>query len=165
MQRITVDKRIAKVVVNAGIGRLSQQQSFEEKVLPEIVRDFAAITGQHPASRAARKSIAGFKMRQGTVIGLMATLRGRRMMSFVAKINGVVFPRVRDFRGINLSAIDADGNLNVGVKDHLVFPELNAELSRVPFGLQITVVPTHRMTDRVQALAFYRALGFPLAKN
>ena len=165
MQRITVDKRIAKVVVNAGIGRLSQQQSFEEKVLPEIVRDFSAITGQYPAKRAARRSIAGFKMRQGTVVGLMTTLRGRRMMSFIAKINGIVFPRVRDFRGIGLSAVDADGNLNVGVKDHLVFPELNAELSRVPFGLQITVVPRERMQDRTRAIAFYKELGFPIEKN
>lgn len=155
--------KLEKVVVNTGIGRLSTQSpNFEEKALVEVTNDFKAIVGQHPAVRRARISIAGFKTRKGQVIGLSATVRGKRMADLIARVNAAVFPRVRDFRGISLKNIDEHGNLNIGIRDHTAFPEIIPENTNVDFGLQITVVP--KIKNRDEALALYRSLGIPLQK-
>ena len=163
MQRPTLGKNIEKLVVNAGVGRLSSQAGFSDKILPELIRDFSTITGQHPATRPARKSIAGFKVREGIVVGIVATLRGKRMLSFMDKLNQVVFPRIRDFRGISEENVDLNGNLNIGIKDHLVFPELSPETSRASFGLQITFVP-RSVKNRQEAVELYRSIGIPFRK-
>ncbi len=156
--------KLEKIVVNSGIGRLSTASpNFPEKVLPEIVKDFAALTGQKPATRAARQSIAGFKIREGQIVGLQVTLRGKRMTDFLEKIVKVVLPRVRDFRGIDLKNIDSRGNLNLGIKENVVFPEINPEVSKAGFGLQITVVPK-AVKSREEAVRLYRELGVPLKK-
>ena len=157
-------KQIEKIVVNTGIGRLSTQPNFSDKILPEITNNFAAITGQKPSERPAKKSISSFKLRQGLVIGLKSTLRKKRMELFLDKVIRVVLPRVRDFQGISTKNIDGHGNLNFGVKDQLVFPEINAETSKSNFGLEITVVPRkHRTKD--EAIAFYKEIGIPFEKN
>ncbi len=117
--------KIEKVVVNSGIGRLSQQAGFEDKLLPEVEREFAAITGQRGALKNARISIAGFKIREGNTVGIMVTLRGKRMESFLKKVTNIVLPRVRDFRGVPTRAFDGRGNYTLGVKDHLIFPEID----------------------------------------
>lgn len=157
-------KQLDKVVVNTGIGRLSTQPNFSDKILPEVTANFTAITGQKPSERPAKKSISSFKLRQGTVIGLKATLRKKRMEQFLNKVIKVVLPRVRDFQGINTKNVDSHGNLTFGVKDHLVFPEVNAENSKSNFGVEITVVPKVRKTQE-EALEFYKVLGVPFMKN
>lgn len=157
-------KKIEKVVVNTGIGRASALPNFKEKILPELTKEFAAITGQKPASRTARLSISGFKLRQGTVVGLKATLRRKRMEQFLQKLIKIVLPRVRDFRGINLKAMDRSGNLTIGLKEHIVFPEINPEQSNVSFGLEITVVPK-KIKNRAEAMALYKAIGIPFQKS
>lgn len=152
-----------KIVVNAGIGRISTQANFTDKLFPALLEEFATITGQKPQTRMARQSIAGFKIREGAIVGLRVTLRGRRMVDFLKKFITIVLPRVRDFRGIAMHAIDGNGNLNVGVKEHLVFPEISAENSKVNFGLEITMVP--KLQKRASAIAFYQELGVPFAKE
>ncbi len=151
-----------KIVVNAGIGRLSQLPQFTEKVLPEIIRDISLITGQKPSPRASRKSIAGFKIREGQVIGLKVTLRKKRMEDFFRRMVWVALPRVKDFRGLNPRVIDQGGTLNIGFRDQYVFPEIDPEESPRSFAFEVTVVPKGR--DREAAIARYRALGVPLRK-
>jgi large subunit ribosomal protein L5 len=149
---------LQKIVVNIGLGRASQGANFQEKILPEILKDLAKIVGQKPAPTTAKKSIAGFKLRQGQTIGLKATLRGKRMYDFADKLVKVVYPRVRDFRGIDLKNVDKKGNLNLGFKDHFVFAEINQEVSSVDFGLQVTLSVKARNRD--DAIALFKHVGF-----
>jgi large subunit ribosomal protein L5 len=153
---------LEKIVVNSGVGRLSQQPSFDDKILPVVMRDISMICGQRPQIRKAKKSIAGFKIRQGQVVGVRVTLRGDKMVDFFERLINIVLPRVRDFGGILPSYIDEGGVLNVGLKEHLVFPEINPEETILIFPLQITVVP--RLRNREKALAVYRSFGVPLKK-
>jgi len=163
MQKMHGRNQLEKIVVNAGIGRLATNSAnFEEKTLPNVIEEFKAIIGQYPAARRARISIAGFKIRKGMIIGLSAVMRGKRMEQFLARLNAIVLPRVRDFRGIHLKNIDAHGNLNIGIREHTAFPEIIPENSKVDFGLQVTVVP--KIKGREKALELYRALGVPLQK-
>ncbi len=155
-------EHIEKIVVGAGLGRLSQQGQFEEKILPEVVKEFSMITGQKAATRPAKKSIAGFKIREGQIIGLKATLRQRRMEDFFERLAKLALPRVKDFRGLDLKNVDESGNLNIGFKEQSVFPEIDMEKSKVNFGLQVTIVP--RKKNRVFAIDLYRRLGLPLKK-
>ena len=155
-----VSTDLLKIVINCGIGKLRSQSQFDEKVLPEIEKEIATITGQKPAERVAKKSISTFKIREGEVVGLQVTLRKQRMNDFLTKVSSIVLPRVKDFRGLELSNVDHDGNLNFGFREQTVFPEINPERSRVTFGMQVTVVP--RKKDREAAIALYRSLGVPL---
>jgi large subunit ribosomal protein L5 len=159
----TIKQFIEKVVVNSGIGRLSQNPNFNDKILPDVIAEFGAITGQKPATRPARESIAGFKIREGNIVGLSATLRGNRMADFLMKVVSVVLPRVRDFRGVPVKAVDRRGNLTIGIKENIVFPEISAEISKTSFGLQLTVVP--KVQNREKAMDFYKSLGIPFAKE
>lgn len=154
-------KKIEKIVVNTGVGRLSQQQNFNDKVLPEIIQSLAVITGQKPQPRPAKKSIAGFKTRAGQTIGLKTTLRGKRAQDFIKRLVNIVLPRVKDFHGIELKNVDSAGHLNFGIREHLSFPEINPEQSHFNFGLEISVV-LKRVKTRDEAIAIYRSLGVPL---
>ena len=156
--------KIEKIVVNIGVGKMASQPNFPDKVLPEITKEISLITGQKPMFRSAKKSIAGFKLRQGAVIGLKTTLRRKRMAEFIKKLIKIALPRVRDFRGINPASIDSNGNLTIGVKEHLVFPEVSPELSKANFGLEITLVPKTRIQERSKAAEFYKNLGIPFKK-
>jgi len=156
--------QLEKIVVNSGIGRLSQLPNFEEKVLPELMKEFALITGQRPATRIARQSIAGFKIRAGQIVGLKADLRSKRMVDFFQKLVKVVLPRMRDFRGINLKSIDNRGNLNIGFREQMVFPEISPEQSHHNYGLEVTIVPK-QIKNRDKAIDFYREMNLPLQKN
>lgn len=158
----TINK-LDKVVVNTGIGRLSTAPNFSDKVLPNVVKDFSALTGQKPSERPAKQSIAGFKTRTGLIIGLKATLRRQRMTDFFNKLVKVVLPRLRDFRGIDLKNIDNGGNLTIGIKEHIVFPEISPENTNVNFGIQATIVPK-QVKSREEAIQLYRSLGVPLKK-
>jgi large subunit ribosomal protein L5 len=158
------NNNIEKIVINAGVGRLASQPNFNEKILPELMKEFSLITGQKPAPRPIRQSISGFKMRAGTIVGLKATLRRKRAEQFLKKLVKIVFPRVRDFRGLNLKNVDKNGNLTVGLKEHIVFPEINPEHSNVNFGVEITIVPKDA-ENREEAIRLYRELGIPLKQK
>jgi large subunit ribosomal protein L5 len=153
---------VKKIVINLGAGRLSQQPNFEEKILPELIKEMALITGQKAVVAKAKKSIAGFKIRQGQIVGLKVTLRRRRMFDFLERLIKIVLPRLRDFRGIALKNIDAKGNLNVGLREQAVFPEINPENSKIDFGLEISIVGSAK--NREEAIELYRQMGIPLKK-
>ena len=161
--RAAIRALLEKAVVDAGVGRLGQQPNFEEKILPQVQRDIAAITGQRPQIRRAKESIAGFKIREGQIVGLRVTLRGSKMVDFFERLVTIVLPRVRDFNGLERSAVDQGGTLNVGVRDHLVFPEINPEDSPITFSLGASFVPKKK--DHDAALETFLSLGVPLKKE
>lgn len=151
--------RIEKVVVNSGIGRFEK----ENEKIKDIVETFRMITGQNPVMAKARKSISGFKVRQGANVGVKVTLRGKRMWDFIDKMVNITFPRTRDFQGIKLSSISSEGDLNLGIKEQIVFPEITPEEVRHIFSLQINVKTTAKTAEEGEAL--FRALGFPLVEK
>lgn len=161
-RRKEIGRFLEKVVVDAGVGRLSQTPNFEEKALVQVSRDLADITGQKPQIRRAKKSIAGFKIREGQIVGLRITLRRARMVDFFERLITIVLPRVRDFSGLELSNVDTGGTLNLGVRDHLVFPEISPEHSPISFPIGVSAVPRIRNHDR--SMETFRALGVPLKK-
>ena len=154
---------LEKVVVNVGVGRLSSQPNFEEKILPQIIKDLSFMTGQKAETCVARKSIAGFKVREGQIVGVRITLRRQKMVDFFERLIRIVLPRVRDFGGLTIKSIDDHGVLNVGLKEQFVFPEINQEQSQLAFPLGINIVPKSKNRDA--AIEAYRAFGVPLKKK
>ena len=148
--------RIEKVIVNAGIGRVLQQNP---KSLDEITHAMARITGQKPLLTRARKAISAFKIREGQIVGLRVTLRGRRMYEFLDKFINAALPRTRDFRGLSKTALDGKGNYSCGVSEHIVFPEMAQEEVGLTFGLEITIVTTAKNNE--QAYLLLKKLGMP----
>ena len=148
--------RVTKVIVNCGVGKVNK----DKKRMELIVNRLATITGQAPAKRGAKKSIANFKSRTGDVVGLQVTLRGARMQAFMDKLINIVLPRVKDFRGINPKSIDEMGNITIGLREHTVFPETSDEDAKDVFGISITITTTAK--DKKEAEAFLRHLGLPL---
>lgn len=155
--------QLEKVVVNVGLGRMSGLPNFTEKLLPAVIEELSLITGQKPMPRPAKKSIAGFKLRQGSIVGLKTTLRGRKTGEFLNKLTMATLPRIRDFRGIKNGAIDKSGNLSIGIKEQVVFPEIVPETSKVTFGMEITVVPKLSIAKHDDAVKFYKELGIPFS--
>lgn len=150
--------RIQKVIINVGVGRVKEEKEKED------VRTFLQmITGQVPQSRPARIAIASFKTRKGSLIGYRVTLRGKRMYDFLERFMWVAIPRMRDFRGIGRNSVDEHGNLHVGIREHIVFPEMIGEDVRRIFSLQVTVVTTAGTKEKAEKL--FTTLGFPLAKS
>lgn len=150
--------RIEKVVVNIGIG--STVVAKDEKAQESITKDMILITGQKPLVTLAKKAIAAFKVREGMPVGLKVTLRKKRMYDFLFRLINVVLPRTRDFRGLNVKSIDKEGNLNIGIKEHLIFPEISQDDIRKIFGMEITIVTSTK--NREQALELYKLMGFPI---
>lgn len=155
--------KIEKVVVNVGIGRLITGSKNSEEIIKKISQDLAMITGQKPAIRQAKKSIASFKIREGMPVGLIVTLRGKRKNDFIYKFINIVLPQIRDFWGIPLKNIDQKGNLNYGIKDYSVFPEISREHGSTNLGLEVTFVTNAK--NREEAIKLYEFLNFPLLKN
>jgi large subunit ribosomal protein L5 len=153
---------LEKVVIDVGVGRLSAQPNFEEKALVQVMNDVANITGQRPQVRRAKKSIAGFKTREGQIVGVKVTLRRKKMVDFFEKLVKIILPRVRDFTGIPQTNIDTGGVLNLGIKEHTVFPEIDPEKSPISFSFGIAIVPKKRTRDA--AVKTYFKLGVPLRK-
>ncbi len=151
--------RIKKVVVNIGIGKYLKDSSQIE----DIANFLTVITGQKPAVAQARKSIAGFKIREGQQIGSKVTLRGKRMWDFLEKLAKVALPRIRDFHGLKESAVDSGGNLNIGIKEHLIFPEILPEEVKRNYSLQVTVVTDVR--DEKKGRELFKLLGFPIGTD
>lgn len=151
--------KIVKVVVNSGIGEAIQNAKLLDVASDEI----AAITGQRPVIRKARRSIAQFKLREGMPIGVKATLRGDRMYEFMDRLMNIALPRVRDFRGVSPRAFDGRGNYTVGLKDQLIFPEIDLGRTERLTGLNVTIV-TSAETDE-EARFLLASLGMPFAKR
>jgi large subunit ribosomal protein L5 len=124
------------------------------------VNDLSLICGQRPVLTRAKKAIASFKLRKGMVVGAKVTLRGGRMYDFLERLVKLVLPRTRDFHGITATSIDKDGNLTLAIKEHIAFPEVSPEKSRVNFGLEITVATSAR--GRKNAENLFSAIGFPI---
>ena len=151
--------KVLKVVVNVGTG---STRTDKKKV--ELIEDrLNKITGQKPAYRNAKKSIAAFKLRDGELVGYQVTLRRARMYAFLDKLVDIAFPRTKDFRGLKLSSIDEMGNATLGIKEHIIFPETSDEEIRDVFGMSVSVVTTAK--DKKEAEAFLRYLGFPFKKE
>jgi len=151
--------RITKVVCNIGTGEASRNA----KILDQAIEELTAITGQKPVVRKARKSIAQFKLRLGMQIGCSVTLRRERMFEFLDRLVNIALPRVRDFRGLSSKGFDGRGNYTMGVKDHLIFPEIDYTKVEFPKGMNITVVTTAQTDD--QARFLLQELGFPFVKG
>lgn len=146
---------LVKITVNVGASKAVKEPKMIE-VMEETLR---RITGQKPVRTKARLSIAGFKIRKGMVVGLVVTLRGKRMWDFLEKLVAVTFPRVRDFRGVPLSSVDASGNFSCGFREHMAFPEVRSDEIEAVHGLQVTVTTNAKKRER--GLALFRALGVP----
>lgn len=151
--------RIEKVVVNVGLGRFLKEDSRVE----DIQRSLSEITGQKAVLTRARKAIAGFKIREGLAVGARVTLRGARMWNFLDRLVKTTLPRIRDFQGLEPSIVDSNGNINIGIREHSVFPEVIPEKIQTLFGLQVTVVTTAR--QREEGLALAKKLGFPIREH
>jgi large subunit ribosomal protein L5 len=150
---------LEKIVVNMGVGQALQQQSL----LEGAVNDLTVITGQKPIVTKAKKSIAGFKLREGNAIGAKVTLRGDRMWEFLDRLISIAIPRVRDFRGLSPKSFDGHGNYTFGVTEQLIFPEIDYDSIDRTRGMDITIVTTATSDDHGRALL--TALGFPFKRE
>lgn len=151
--------RIEKIVLNMGVGKALQQQSL----LEGAVTDLQVITGQKPVVTKAKKSIAGFKLREGNAIGAKVTLRGDRMWEFFDRLISVSIPRIRDFRGLNPRSFDGNGNYTFGVTEQLIFPEIDYDSIDTSRGMDITIVTT-ASTDH-EGRELLSAFGFPFKRE
>ena len=160
LQNVMQVPRLQKVVVNVGVGSETQNDS---KALDSAVGDLTIITGQKPIVAKARKSIANFKLREGKPIGVKVTLRGQRMWAFMDRLMNVALPRVRDFRGVPSESFDGRGNYTLGLREQLVFPEIEYDKIDKVRGLEITVVTSARNDEQGRRLL--QLLGMPFAKK
>jgi large subunit ribosomal protein L5 len=151
--------RITKIVVNIGMGEAMDNP----KAMEAAVNDLTIITGQKPVMTKARKSIANFKLREGRLIGTKVTLRGDRMWAFLDRLMGTALPRVRDFRGVSANAFDGRGNYTLGLRDQLIFPEIEYDKIDKLRGMEVTIVTTAKNDD--QARVMLQMLGMPFSKK
>lgn len=150
---------LTKIVVNVGLGEAVN----DSKALQNTINDLEIITGQHPRVNRARKSIAGFKLREGQAIGAKVTLRGDRMWDFFDRLLAVALPRVRDFRGLKPTSFDGNGNYTFGLDEQLVFPEIDYDSVDTTRGMDVTIVTT--ATNDEHGRALLDAFGFPFVKS
>jgi len=151
--------RPTKVTLNVGLSRAIDNKEFKQ----EIVNDLMTITGQAPVLVKSRKSISGFKVREGQEIGAMVTLRGEKMWDFMERFIRITLPRTRDFRGIKRSSIDKTGNFSCGVKEQLVFPEISHDNIKSIFSLQVNI--TTAKGNQEEGMRLFEMLGFPMQKK
>jgi large subunit ribosomal protein L5 len=149
--------RVTKITLNMGVG----EAKTEAKLLDSAMEELAVIAGQRPQLRRARKSIAGFKLREGMPIGARVTLRGARMYEFLDRLVSIALPRIRDFRGLNPDSFDGRGNYSLGLREQIIFPEINYDDIAQIRGLDVAITTTAE-TDE-QARALLRSLGMPFA--
>lgn len=148
--------QIKQAVLNVGIGRFLDKKEVVEK----IAQDLAIIAGQKPVFTQAKKAISGFKIRAGQKVGLRVTLRGQRMWDFLERLVFLALPRTRDFHGLAPKTVDQQGNLTIGIKEHIVFPEASSENIKQIFGLEVCISTNAK--NQEQGLALFRCLGFPI---
>ncbi len=157
LKSIMAVPRVTKVVLNMGVG----EAKVNSKALDDAIEELAIIAGQHPVTTRATKSIAGFKLREGMPIGCKVTLRGDRMYEFLDRLMTIALPRIRDFRGINPGSFDGRGNFAMGVREQVIFPEINYDDVKEVRGLNIVITTT--APDDEQARELLRALGMPFS--
>ena len=148
--------RILKVVVNSGIGKIKDNKD----AVASVEKHLSLITGQKSFARKAKKAISSFKTREGMVVGYKVTLHGNKMCDFIYRLINLAIPRMRDFKGISLRSVDGGGNLTMGFKEHIVFPETLGEDIKHIFGLEVTVVTNAKTKE--EAIELFKLLGFPL---
>jgi len=151
--------KLVKIVINVGLG----EALVNSKITDTVITDLEFITGQKPVKRKARKAIAGFKLREGQIIGVMVTLRGNRMYEFFDRLVNTALPRIRDFRGVPPNSFDGRGNYALGLKEQIIFPEIDYTSISSMRGLQVIIVTTAKEDDRGRSLL--GALGMPFQKN
>jgi len=151
--------RLRKIVLSIGLGEATQ----EPKALEAAGKDLTTISGQHPVTTRAKKSISAFKLRAGMPIGMMVTLRGKRMYDFFDKLVNVVLPRFRDFRGVSRDSFDGRGNYSLGMKEQIVFPEIDYDKVEKIRGLEVTIVTTATNDDEARTLL--ELMGMPFRRN
>jgi len=151
--------RLEKITLNMGVG----EAKTNAKALDDAVEQLATISGQRPVITRAKKSIAGFKIREGMPIGCKVTLRGDRMYEFLDRLMAIALPRIRDFRGINPGAFDGRGNFSLGVREQIIFPEINYDDIQEVRGLTVTITTSARTDDEARELL--RAFGMPFANS
>lgn len=151
--------RLVKLVVSMSVKQVVQ----DRKALDDATKELLMITGQKPAITKARKSIAGFKLRQGMPIGCKVTLRGQRMYDFLFRLIHIIFPRIRDFQGFSSKAFDRQGNYNIGIKEEVIFPEIDYDKLKFNKGMNITIVTTCK--QKADSLLLLKKLGFPLRSD
>lgn len=149
--------RVTKIVVNVGIGSYLQREG--KKDLNPLIEDIKKITGQKPSVRKARKAISNFKLREGMPVGIACTLRGKRMYDFMSRLVNIVMPRIRDFQGISAKSFDGKGNYNVGIKEHIIFPEIDIDNVDKTYSLQINVTTT--AANDYHGYRLLKEMGFP----
>ncbi len=147
--------RLVKIVVNVGLGEAVN----DPKLLDIVSSDISMITGQKPLVIKAKRSVASFKLRKGRPIGLKATLRGNRMYEFFDRLNNFAIPRIRDFRGLDPDAFDGRGNYNIGITEHIIFPEIRFDKVKFAFGMDINFVTTAESDE--EAFELLKGLGMP----
>jgi large subunit ribosomal protein L5 len=151
--------KLRKIVLSIGLGEATQ----EPKALEAAEKDLATISGQHPVTTRAKKSISSFKLRAGMPIGMMVTLRGKRMYDFFDKLVNVVLPRFRDFRGVSRDSFDGRGNYSLGMKEQIVFPEIDYDKVDKIRGLEVTIVTTAKNDDEARTLL--ELMGMPFRRT
>ncbi len=151
--------RLQKIVVNVGAG----EGSHNAKVIETVTQDLSLVTGQRPIVTKARKSISNFKIREGSSVGCCVTLRGRRMYEFLDRLVNVALPRIRDFRGISPNGFDERGNYTLGIREHVIFPEIDYEKVESPYGMNITLVV--RCKNKEESRKLLRHLGLPFRSS
>ncbi len=151
--------RVEKVVINVGFGRHGSDSEYTKN----LEQSLAKITGQKPFFTKARKSISSFKLREGMVIGAKVTLRKKRMYDFLEKLLNISFPRIRDFRGISEKSVDRQGNLTIGFKDNLAFPEIEAQDIEKAHGMEVVIKTTAK--TREEGLKLFSLMGFPFKEQ
>lgn len=149
--------KITKVVVNLGLGKILRDSKDD---LKKIAKDVEMIAGQKPVITKAKKAISNFKTREGMPVGLMVTLRGARMYEFLDRLINIALPQVRDFRGLSKKSFDRNGNYSIGIKEHIIFPEVAKDDIKNIFGMEISIVTTAK-TDK-EAYKLLKELGFPI---
>ena len=156
--------KIEKVVVNVGFGKDASSKGSDEqrKFIKGIVDDLSLICGQKPSITKAKKSISGFKLREGMPVGARLTLRKKRMNDFLDRLINVYLPRTRDFKGLDISSFDKQGNFTIGIKEQIIFPEVSAEKLKNIFGLQIIIKTTAK--NREEGVELLKRLGFPIKR-
>ena len=150
--------KIVKVVINVGTGKFRDN----EKAIEDIRKSLASVAGQQPVFTLAKQSIANFKTRKGMKVGMKVTLRGKRMYDFLGRLIDFALPRSRDFRGLDEKIIDQSGNLAIGIKEHIIFPEISHEEVKTIFGFEVCVATNAK--NRGEGTELFRLMGFPIKK-
>lgn len=154
--------RIEKVIINTSFGKMVAEKTKEEqeKICQEIIEELSLISGQRPILTRAKESISGFKIKKGQTIGAKVTLRRKRMYDFLERLINIALPRSRDFKGIEKSWFDKSGNLTLGIREQIAFPEISPEKTKFIFGLEVTIVTNAK--KREEAIELLKLMGFPI---